>query len=82
MTIYKNGDNYIEIQPEIDPLNPRKEFDHLGTMVCWHNNYVLGDEQPSESPEDWKAGLDENAIVLPLYLMDHGGLWMRLESFQ
>ena len=25
-------------------FNPREEFDHLGTMVCWHSRYNLGDK--------------------------------------
>jgi len=34
-----------EILPDKDPMNPRKEWDNLGTMVCWHRRYDLGDEQ-------------------------------------
>lgn len=34
-----------------DPINPR-EYDNLGTMVCWHPRYNLGDKQ-IECPDDW-----------------------------
>ena len=47
-----------------DPMNPR-ECDNLGTMACWHRRYVLGDEQPSESPEEWicnMSGLDDDQL--------------------
>ena len=36
-----------------EPLNPRKEWDNAATMVCWHRNYSLGDEQPTCDPADY-----------------------------
>lgn len=41
------------IEADLDPLNPRTEYDNVGTMVCWHNRYNLGDEQPSYSPSEF-----------------------------
>jgi len=38
--IYKG--QRINIEQDGDPESPR-EWDNLGTMVCWHNNYNLGD---------------------------------------
>jgi len=49
----------IEIVQDCDPESPR-EWDNLGTMVCWHKRYVLGDEQPKESPEGWLECLAES----------------------
>jgi hypothetical protein len=34
-------------------LDPRKEYDNVGTMVCWHRKYNLGDMQPKCSPSDY-----------------------------
>lgn len=34
-----------------------REWDNLGKMVCWHRNYSLGDEQPSESPNEHRERL-------------------------
>lgn len=34
-----------------------REWDNLGTMVCWHRNYILGDEQPSQDPDDYLRDL-------------------------
>lgn len=58
----------IEVYIDDDPLNPRTEFDNMGTMVCWHRRYNLGDDgrgaknpYPTREydPEDWfKANLD------------------------
>ena len=53
-----------ELIHDQDPMNPR-ECDNLGTMACWHRRYVLGDEQPSESPEEWirnMSGLDDDQL--------------------
>lgn len=44
------------IETDEDPWDPR-EWDNLGTMVCWHNRYTLGDEQPKSDPETWRIEL-------------------------
>jgi len=62
-----------------DDMNPRTEWDNLGTMVCWHRRYKLGDEQPSCSPDEYD--LPDNAISLPLYLYDHSGITMSTAPF-
>lgn len=46
----------IKIYADHDAESPR-EWDNLGTMVCWHRRYTLGDEQPSGSPSDYLASL-------------------------
>lgn len=33
--------------------NPRDEYCNLGTMVCWHRRYELGDKHSYESPDDF-----------------------------
>lgn len=66
---------------DYDPYNPRED-DNMGTLVCWHRRYVLGDEQPSSDPHDWfEYHKDEFAVVLPLYLYDHGGVTMNTRGF-
>lgn len=42
----------VEIHQDSDPMNPR-EWDNVGKMVCWHRNYLLGDEQPKCSPSEY-----------------------------
>jgi len=34
-----------------DPSNPRKEFDQIDHMICFHSRYTLGDEHEYESPD-------------------------------
>jgi hypothetical protein len=110
----------VEIyQDEFCDDNPR-EWDNLGTMVCWHSRYNLGDEKPTSDaydfivdlvydflsgsdqyeidsvsgwsdfspemlPEDTASRieklLDENYIILPLYLYDHSGITMNTSGF-
>lgn len=80
----------IEVCLDPDPMDPRKEFDNLGTMVCFHRRYELGDKLDLRA-EDFR-GWDEveehlrkslgAVIVLPLYLYDHSGLRMKVGSFQ
>src|SRR5208283_3667431 len=65
----------INIFPNQDTPDPRKEFDHLGTMVCFHRRYNLGDRHEFRSPEEFAEFLkEEKPICLPLYLFDHSGI--------
>lgn len=66
-----------------DPNDPR-EFDGLGYMVCWHRRYSLGDEQPTADPSEWRENFEADEptnVILPLYLLDHGGITMSTGSF-
>lgn len=82
MEVFQKGDEYIRIEVDPDPVDWRKEGDcNIGTMVCWHGNYILGDEQPKEEPQDYEEGLPEDRIQLPLYLYDHSGITMSTEAF-
>jgi hypothetical protein len=55
---FQVGPLTVKIYPDDDPINPRKEYDQVGTMVCWHNSYDnLGDEQPSCTPDEYLMGL-------------------------
>lgn len=52
----------LYIEQDIDPPNPRKDWDHLGTMACWHRRYNLGDEQPSEDSESYMRSMADRAV--------------------
>lgn len=62
-----------------DSFNPREDATPLGTMVCWHRRYKLGDEQPSCDPAEYE--FPEDCIKLPLYLYDHSGITMSTSDF-
>lgn len=73
----------FRIVPDEHPINPRKEFDHVGTMVCFHGRYDLGDVGHgfSESDQTTWEELEKNIrkqhrvlAILPLWLYDHSGI--------
>lgn len=60
----------IVIEQDSDPLNPRKEFDNVGSMACWHSRYNLGDVETrtqtgstcgTDGPYEFREAL-ENAL--------------------
>lgn len=79
----------IRIKPDVDPPNPRTEFDCFGHMICFHRRYSLGDKHDLEhddftSWEDLRQHLVKSSgavVILPLYLLDHSGITMRTSSF-
>ena len=42
----------ITIEQDEYTEDPRKEWDNVGTMVCFHNRYDLGDKHNYTDPED------------------------------
>ena len=68
----------LKIEQDIEPINPR-DWDNLGTMVCWHRNYNLGDQQPDCAPSEFE--FPKGCIKLPLFLYDHSGITMNTTGF-
>ncbi len=78
---YKYKGCTITISPDPDPTSPRED-DNLGTMICCHPRYNLGDKQVTA--EDIRDAVNEfgpDAIVLPLFLYDHSGITMNTTGF-
>jgi hypothetical protein len=69
----------ITIEHDEQSDNPR-DWDNLGVMVCWHRRYNLGDAHRYHSPNDFQeaieAGEIDPAVMLPLYIYEHGGITM------
>jgi hypothetical protein len=85
---YKGFD--IEIIHDEAPENPREFEDIFTTMVCWHNRYTLGDENPKCGPDEYKfnrgcveVSVENNDSIryLNLYLYDHSGITMNVSGF-
>jgi hypothetical protein len=82
------GDYLIEIMPDSSPESPR-EWDNLGTMICFHRRYNLGDKHDYDHSDydswgEMKAAIikKENAgVILPLYLYDHSGITISTSPF-
>ena len=70
----------IEIHNDEDMESPR-EWDNLGTMVCFHRRYNLGDKTMM-NVEEAKAFVERKDVIsLPLYLYDHSGITMNTTGF-
>ena len=82
------GKYLIEVEQDNDPSNPRED-DNLGTMVCFHKGYNLGDKHNYKSSDYDSFGelekdiiKNENVgVILPLYLYDHSGITMNTTGF-
>ncbi len=80
--------NRLKVLHDSSADSPR-EWDNLGTMVCFHNRYDLGDNHNYNSDdynnwEEMKKAIqkEENtAVILPLYLYDHSGISISTGAF-
>lgn len=50
----------LRVEHDDITLNNPREWDNLGTMVCWHNRYDLGDSHDYGEPRDFLVDLIEN----------------------
>ncbi len=71
----------IEIHQDTHPMCPRTDSDPLGTMICFHKSYGLGDEHTYSIHNAIAMLQDKNLIALPLYLYDHSGITMSTTAF-
>lgn len=84
----KIGKYQIDIIQDSDPESPRV-WDNLGTMVCFHRNYILGDKHDYNHNDysgwkEMKKSIIQNenvGVILPLYLYDHSGITMNTTGF-
>lgn len=82
------GNYRIEIYPEDSPSNPR-EWDNLGTMICFHRRYSLGDKHNYDfndysgwdDQEKAISKQEDACVILPLYLYDHSGITISTTPF-
>ncbi len=81
METIRKGNYELEILQDESPESPR-DWDNLGTMVCFHRRYNLGDKHnfSVEEAEEMMKGKDI-CVSLPLYLYDHSGITMSTGSF-
>jgi hypothetical protein len=74
----------IKIKEDIDPVNPRREWDNFGTMACFHPRYNLGDaDHGFTDPQHLIVFLTENKdkyVYLPLFLYDHSGISISVKN--
>lgn len=59
MYVASNGTKTAVILRDTDPENPRDPYyqENLGSMVCWHKRYNLGDKHTFDDPIDFAQDL-------------------------
>lgn len=73
----------IELHQDEIMSNPR-EWDNVGTMICWHKGYELGDKHEFKDGAQFREsieGKDKEYIIIPLYLIDHSGISINTNGF-
>jgi len=71
------------------PPDPRDD-DNLGTMICFHGNYILGDlhDVSKNDFDSWQEVVDylkENfdaEILIPMYIYEHSGIAINTTGFR
>lgn len=72
----------FEVHTDEDPMDPRKDWDNLGTMTCWHRRYVLGDAQwDEEQARAVKRAEAGGGLVSPVFIYDHSGITINTTGF-
>ena len=71
---------WIKIKQDEYAASPR-ENDNIGTMVCSHRRYKLGDIQDMESEEFNRIGNSPDYICLPIYMYEHSGIAISTKPF-
>ena len=77
---YKGYD--IDIYPDCDSMDPRKDWDPIGKMFCFHRSYDIGDEHSynKDNYNSWDEFLQELkedyniAVVYPVIMYEHSGI--------
>lgn len=73
-----------EIHYDEDPWNPREECDNLGTMICFHNRYRLGDEHHYEDPQQALRRLAEEVdptVSDRIWYWEDGPGYVKIDNF-
>lgn len=84
----KMDSRLIKIFIDENAFSPR-ENDNLGTMICFHKRYNIGDvghqfkSSDYSSWEELEKDLVANgyAVILPIYMYDHGGVTISTSPF-
>lgn len=83
-------DYKVEILHDEFASNPRTEWDNLGTMVCFHRRYTLGDighgyhSSDFDSWDELKKQIikdQDPAVILSIYMYDHSGMTINTQPF-
>jgi hypothetical protein len=71
----------IKIEHDTDPLNPRKDFYHLGTMAFFHKRYELGDKHTLDIPDCEAIEANKAYCSLSVFMYEHSGITISTRPF-
>ncbi len=71
---------WIKTEQDEDATSPR-ENDNIGTMVCAHRRYILGDIQDMCEDEFDRIRNSSDYISLPMYMYEHSGITTSTKPF-
>lgn len=77
---FKHRGFTIEIHIDQDCPSPRKN-DNLGTIIAWHRNYNLSDDDAPKHLDPSDFDPSQYAVCLPVYMMDHGNVSLSTGSY-
>ena len=70
------------IERDTDADNPREQYDHLCTMVCFHRRYNIGDKHRYSGIDELLEELEGgDYLYRPIYMFDHSGVTIRTTPF-
>lgn len=75
----------IEVYQDESAEDPIKTWDMLGTFVCFHGRYDLGNTEEFKTPQDFEEFVKEQGsdlILIPLYMYDHSGIGLSTSNVQ
>ena len=76
LLVAKAENEKVLLKIEYDDTNESpREWDNLGTMICWKRGYTLGDEHNYSEPRDFLEGLAEDFTN-----MDREKLWDKTDN--
>lgn len=88
---FKKGNQILEIYQNCGQADDPRTWDNMGTMVCFHRRYSLGDKQDTIDFNDFSSWNEmkqfiikklDAAVILPLYMYDHSGITIRTYPFE
>lgn len=79
----------VLIEQDHDGCESPREWDNLGIMVAFHRRYNLGDKTDLKESmfegwddlEEYLRRKEGAEVILPLYLLDHGGISISTTPF-
>lgn len=78
----QNATHRLRIFYDDQADNPSEEDNCLGTVVCWHRRYTIGDAHSYARPADFLEAVPNDTVVrLPLFMYDHTALRLSTAPF-